>query len=120
MSKHSENRQVEVLGIDLAKSSFQVHGVDGRGCKVVSRKLGRPKLRQYLVNLPACVVAMEACAGAHYWARLVRSYGHEAKLIAPQFGQSKLGYKTPAFLDLADIDITHVCQLPCLHVQIAI
>jgi hypothetical protein len=60
MSKHSENRQVEVLGIDLAKSSFQVHGVDGRGRKVVSRKLSRPKLKQYLVNLPACVVAMEA------------------------------------------------------------
>jgi transposase len=85
MSKHSENRRVNVLGIDLGKSSFQVHGVDGRGRKVVSRKLSRPKLKQYLVNLPACVVAMEACAGAHYWARLVRSYGHGAKLIAPQF-----------------------------------
>ena len=85
MSKHSENRQVNVLGIDLAKSSFQVHGADADGRKVVSRKLSRRKLKQYLVNLPACVVAMEACAGAHYWARLVRSYGHEAKLIAPQF-----------------------------------
>jgi transposase len=85
MSKHSENREVDVLGIDLGKSSFHVHGVDAEGRKVVSKKLSRQKLKEYLVNLPRCTVAMEACAGAHYWGRLVQSYGHEVRLIAPQF-----------------------------------
>ncbi len=85
MRKHSENRQVKVMGIDLAKRSFQVHGVDTDGQKAVAKKFSRQKLKEYLVTLPPCIIAMEACGSAHYWARLLRSYGHEVKLIAPQF-----------------------------------
>ena len=85
MSKHSEKPAIEVLGIDLAKRSFQLHGVDGDGHKMVGKKLSRPKLKEYLVTLRPCVVAMEACGSAHHWARLLRSYGHEVRLIAPQF-----------------------------------
>jgi transposase len=85
MSKHSENREVKVMGIDLAKRHFQVHGVDVDGRKVLSKQFNRQKLKEYLVTLPPCVVAMEACAGAHYWGRVLRSYGHEVRLMAPQF-----------------------------------
>ncbi len=85
MKKHTENREVKVLGIDLAKNSFHVHAVDANGRKVVGKKLSRQKLKEYLVTLPVCTVAMEACASAHYWARLFESYGHEVRLIAPQF-----------------------------------
>jgi transposase len=85
MREHSEGREVKVVGIDLAKNSFQVHAVDATGRKVVGKKLSRHKLKEYLINLPPCTVAMEACAGAHYWARLVQSYGHQVRLIAPQF-----------------------------------
>jgi len=85
MSKHSEKPAIEVLGIDLAKRSFQLHGVDGDGHKMVGKKLSRPKLKEYLVTLRPCVVAMEACGSAHHWARLFESYGHEVRLIAPQF-----------------------------------
>ncbi len=85
MRKHSENREVKVMGIDLAKSSFHVHGMDASGRKVVGKKLSRQKLKEYLINLPQCTVAMEACAGAHYWARQLQSYGHGVRLIAPQF-----------------------------------
>ena len=85
MSKHSENQAVKVMGIDLAKNSFHVHGVDAKGRKVVGKKLSRQKLKEYLVTLPPCTVAMEACGSAHYWGRLLRSYGHEVRLIAPQF-----------------------------------
>ena len=85
MKKHTENREVKVLGIDLAKNSFHVHAVDANGRKVVGKKLSRQKLKEYLITLPVCTVAMEACASAHYWARLFESYGHEVKLIAPQF-----------------------------------
>jgi len=85
MSKHSENQEVKVMGIDLAKRQFHVHGVDVGGRKVLSKKFSRQKLKEYLVTLLPCTVAMEACAGAHYWGRLLRSYGHEVRLIAPQF-----------------------------------
>lgn len=85
MGKHSENREVKVMGIDLAKRYFHVHGVDVGGRKVISKKFSRQKLKEYLVTLPPCIVAMEACASAHYWARVLRSYGHEVRLIAPQF-----------------------------------
>ncbi len=69
MSKHSEKPAIEVMGIDLAKRSFHVHGVDAEGRKVVSKKLSRRKLTEYLVTLPQCTIAMEACGSAHYWAR---------------------------------------------------
>lgn len=85
MKKHTEDREVKVLGIDLAKNSFHVYGEDVDGRKVASKKLSRQKLKEYLVTLPVCTVAMEACASAHYWARLFESYGHEVRLIAPQF-----------------------------------
>jgi len=85
MKKHSEGREVKVLGIDLAKNSFHVFGEDADGRKVTSKKVSRQKLEAYLVTLPVCTVAMEACASAHYWARLFESYGHEVRLIAPQF-----------------------------------
>ncbi|MCP4824257.1 MAG: IS110 family transposase, partial [Shimia sp.] len=73
------------MGIDLAKNNFHVHGVDTSGGKVVGKKLSRQKLKEYLINLPRCTVAMEACGSAHYWARLLQSYGHGVRLIAPQF-----------------------------------
>ncbi len=85
MDKHSEKRIIKVLGVDLAKRSFHIYGVDAKGCKIVSKKFSRRKLKEYLITLAPCLVAMEACGGAHYWARLFRSYGHEVKLIAPHF-----------------------------------
>jgi transposase len=85
MKQHSEKREVKVMGIDLAKNSLQVYGVDANGRKAVGKKFSRQKLKEYLVTLPVCTIAMEACGSAHYWARLLKSYGHEVKLIAPQF-----------------------------------
>ena len=85
MTDFTNKSKISTLGIDLAKSSFQLHGVN-HTCKVVCKKtLSRVKLKEYMVNLPPCLVAMEACGSAHYWARLFRSYGHDVKLIAPQF-----------------------------------
>jgi transposase len=85
MNKHSENREIKVVAIDLAKKSFQLHCVDENGHKVTGKKLTRNKLRIFMVQLPPCLVVMESCIGAHYWGRLFQSYGHEVKLIAPQF-----------------------------------
>jgi transposase len=62
-----------------------VHGVDAEGTPVFSKKLSRARFSPFVANLPACTVAMEACGSAHHWARRFRSFGHEVRLIAPQF-----------------------------------
>ncbi len=73
------------IGIDLAKNSVHVHGVDPSGRTCVDRKMRPAKLKEYLANLEPCVVGMEACGRSHQWGRDVLALGHEAKLIAPQF-----------------------------------
>lgn len=75
---------LKLLGIDLAKNVFQLYGVDAQGCRVVSKRLKRDQLLAFIAQLPACTVVMEACGGAHYWARQIRSLGQEVKLIAAQ------------------------------------
>jgi transposase len=76
---------IKVLGIDLAKDVFQLHGTDARGKKVLGKRLSRPKLIEYMSNLSSCLVGIEACGSAHYWARLFREQGHTVKMMAPQF-----------------------------------
>jgi transposase len=76
---------VVTIGIDLAKNSVHVFGVDAQGRQVLSKKVSRGKLSAFMVNQPPCLVAMEACGSAHHWARLFREFGHEVRLIAPQF-----------------------------------
>lgn len=86
MKEHTSNeRVVKVVGIDLAKRSFHVYGVDEHGQRVISRTFSRARLSEFMANLPACTVAMEACGSAHSWARQFRDHGHEVRLIAPQF-----------------------------------
>jgi len=85
MNEHTKECGIAVVGIDLAKRSFHVYGVDEQGRQVLNKKLTRARLGPHLANLPACTVAMEACASAHHWARQFREYGHEVRLIAPQF-----------------------------------
>ena len=76
---------ITVLGIDLAKEIFQVHAADARGQKVYSRAIRRGRLMEFMAQLPPCLVGMEACGSAHYWARHFREMGHDVRLIAPQF-----------------------------------
>ena len=85
MEKSTENLAIRVVGIGLGKTCFQIHAVNVQGKKQLNRKLTRKQLRTLMVILPPCLVGMEACASVHYWARLIRGYGHEVKLIAPQF-----------------------------------
>lgn len=74
-----------LVGIDLGKHTFHLHGQDKSGREVFRKKLSRPQMMQFFGNLPACVVVMEACAGAHFVARQLIAMGHQAKLISPQF-----------------------------------
>lgn len=73
------------IGIDLAKHVFQLHGVDDGGHTVLRCRLSRAPLRPFLPQLRPCLVGVEACGSAHYWARELTTVGHEVRLIAPQF-----------------------------------
>lgn len=76
---------ITTLGIDIAKNVFQLHGTDERGKVVLKKRLRRDQLAAFMAKLSPCLVGMEACGGAHYWARKFKSYGHTVKLIAPQY-----------------------------------
>ena len=77
--------KITTVGLDLAKSVFQVHAVDERGQLAQRRKLRRDQLMGYFAALPPCLVGMEACGGAHYWARRIAGFGHEVRLMPPQY-----------------------------------
>ena len=74
-----------ILGIDVAKQVFQLHGMDERGHVVVQKRVSRSKLRETIAQLPPCLIGMEACGSAQYWAREFQQLGHTVKLISPQF-----------------------------------
>ncbi|MCP4305144.1 MAG: IS110 family transposase [bacterium] len=73
------------IGIDLAKNVFEIHGVDERDNVVIRKTLRREEVGRFFANIPPCLVAMEACSGAYYWARKLTDLGHESRLISPQF-----------------------------------
>ncbi|XUW93181.1 IS110 family transposase (plasmid) [Burkholderia sp. M6-3] len=74
-----------LVGIDLGKQTFHVHGQDSGGKAVFRKKFGRKQLIEFLATCHSCTVVMEACAGSHFMARKLSSFGHEVKLISPQF-----------------------------------
>ncbi|MCK5444489.1 MAG: IS110 family transposase [Rhodospirillaceae bacterium] len=76
---------VSIVGIDLAKRSFQLHGAAPDGSVVFRKKLSRPQLLVFLAKLPRCIVAMEACATSHHWGREIGKLGHETRLIPPVY-----------------------------------
>jgi transposase len=77
--------KVTTVGIDLAKAVFQVHGVDERGNAVLRKQLKRKDVLSFFANLQACLIGMEACGSAHWWARKLAELGHTPRLMAPQF-----------------------------------
>jgi len=77
--------KITTVGIDLAKNVFQIHAVGERGKVVLKKQLKRDQMASFFVNLPPCLVGMEACASAHHWARKLQSFGHTVRLMAPQF-----------------------------------
>lgn len=77
--------QVTTLGIDLAKNVFQVHGIDDHGKVILKKQLKRAQMAPYFINLPPCLIGIEACGSAHHWARKLQAMGHTVRLMAPQF-----------------------------------
>lgn len=77
--------EVTTVGLDLAKLVFQAHGADAAGGVVFRKTLRRTKVLEFFARLPSCVVAMEACAGAHHWGREIARFGHTVRLIPPAY-----------------------------------
>ena len=75
---------LDLLAIDLGKQSFHIHGIDSDGV-IISRKISRAKVIRAIAELAPAVIAMEACASAHYWGRRFLAAGHQIRLINPRF-----------------------------------
>jgi transposase len=78
-------KEVTTIGLDLAKSVFQVHGVDASGKPVIRRQLRRRQVLAFFKKLPPCLVGMEACASSHYWAREIAALGHEVRMMPARY-----------------------------------
>ena len=77
--------QISILGVDIRKNSCSVVGVDERGAVVVRRTMRRQTFIEFVEKLPTCVVAMEACCGAHHLGRLFTTRGHKIRLMSPEY-----------------------------------
>ena len=77
--------QIRIVGLDIAKSVFQVHGVDGESTVVVRRRLKRSQVLRYFASIEPCRIGIEACATAHFWARELGALGHDVKLMPPAY-----------------------------------
>lgn len=77
-------KDITTIGIDIAKNYIQIHGEDSKGKPVLKKRLPREKFLPFMANLPKCLIGMEACSGAHYWAQELTTLGFEVKLMSPR------------------------------------
>ena len=82
--------EVSTIGLDIAKSVFQAHGIDVAGMMVMRKRISRAKVLEYFGGLPRCLVGIEACPSAHYWSRELQALGHTVKLMPPSYVKAYL------------------------------
>ena len=78
-------KEISIIGVDLAKNVFQLHGAAADGTVLFRKKLSRPQFQRFLAEDAQCLVVIEACGGAHHWARELERVGHDVRLIAPRY-----------------------------------
>lgn len=111
--KEASMNAVTTIGLDIAKNIFHAHGSDSAGRKIFSRRITRGKLLKFFEDQPHCLVAMEACGGAHHWAREVTTMGHEVRLIPAAYVKS---YEKRQKNDAADSEaICEAVQRPSMR-----
>src|SRR5271165_4545193 len=81
---------ITAIGLDIAKSVFQVHGFDAAGQVVIRRQLKRRAILEFFQKLPPCLVGIEACASSHHWARELRALGHTVRLMSPAYARKPI------------------------------
>jgi transposase len=84
-NREETTMKITTIGIDLAKAVFAIHGVNAHGKTALKKQLKRAQMLTFFANLEPCLIGMEACGSAHYWARQLTALGHTVKLMAPQF-----------------------------------
>jgi len=105
--------EIQVVGLDIAKNVFHVHGADGAGRPTIRRQLRRTELLRFFANLPPCIIGLEACGTAHHWARELAELGHTCKLIPARYVKAYL--KTNKN-DMRDAEaICEAVQRPTMH-----
>src|SRR5258708_3293835 len=105
--------EIRTIGLDLAKNVFQVHGADATGTTVLRKRLRRGQVLAFFASVPRCLIGMEACATAHYWARELRALGHEVRLMPPQYVKA---YVKRNKNDAADAEaICEAVKRPSMH-----
>jgi transposase len=82
--------EVSTIGLDIAKSVFQIHGVDAAGAVVIRKRVSRAKLLEFFAALPDCLVGIEACPTAHHWSRQLQALGHTVRLLPPSYVKAYL------------------------------
>ena len=82
--------EVSTIGLDIAKSVFQVHGVDSEGAMVIRKRISRAKVLEFFAALPSCLVGIEACPSAHHWSRKLQALGHTVRLMPPSYVKAYL------------------------------
>ena len=82
--------EVSTIGLDIAKSVFQVHGVDDASTVVMRKRIKRSRVLQFFGDLSPCLVGLEACPSAHYWGRELQALGHTVKLMPPSYVKAYL------------------------------
>src|SRR5476651_133119 len=82
--------EVSIIGLDIAKSVFQIHGVDGVGAVVIRKRISRAKMLEFFADLPPCLVGIEACPSAHHWSRELQPLGHTVRLMPPSYVKAYL------------------------------
>ena len=82
--------EVSTIGLDIAKSVFQVHGVDVDGAVVIRKRVSRAKVLEFFAALPCCLVGIEACPSAHHWSRQLQALGHTVRLMPPSAATGRI------------------------------
>jgi transposase len=84
--------EVSTIGLDIAKSVFQVHGVDVDGAVVIRKRVSRAKVLEFFSTFPSCLVGIEACPSAHHWSRKLQALGHTLRLMPPSYVKAYLDW----------------------------
>ena len=101
--------KITTVGIDLAKNVFQLHGVNEFGKTVIKKQIRRDQVAEFFVNLPACLIGMEACGSAHHWARKLQGLGHTVKLMAPPRATSSFHILGQPYSPLTSAWMARIC-----------